>query len=126
MEINIVKKAFSTLLKLTGLRASSLMNWSKMSHQEAADLLGGKMNLRQMEGGFDEQLNHQFTNETSRTVKICMLKHKCILMFSFMLISILQFVYIVFTQLMDDKDTREVLLQMANLLTTSANVTSNG
>ena len=102
------------------------MNWSKMSHQEAADLLGGKMNLRQMEGGLDEQLNHQFANETSRTVKICMLKHKCILMFSFMLISILQFVYIVFTQLMDDKDTREVLLQMANLLTTSANVTSNG
>jgi hypothetical protein len=96
-----------------------------MSPPEVLELLGGNMGIQQMERGLDDQLNKQFANETSRTVKICMLKHKCILMFSFMLISLLQFVYIVFKEVMGDAAIKESFLQIASLYTRSTNVTVN-
>jgi hypothetical protein len=94
-----------------------------MSHREARNLLTDGVNLNQMERGLDEQLNTQFANETSRTVKICMLKHKCILMFSFMLISLLQFVYIALTALMDDKQLTETIIKLVSIYSKTANVT---
>lgn len=81
-----------------------------MSRKEAVNMLGS---LGQVESGLDDQLNARFANESSRAVKICMLKQKCIIMFSFMLISLLQFVYIVFKEVMDDGQLRGVLLQLA-------------
>ena len=98
-----------------------------MPLQETVDLLPKTMNmtenLTQMERGLDEDLNTKFANERSRTVKICMLKHRCILMFSFMLISILQFLYIVFNGLMNDSEIKDSVLELVKIYSKSSNMT---
>lgn len=73
---------------------------------------------------FDAELNAQFANETSRTVKVCILKHRCILMFTFMLLSFLQFCYIMVKELLSEDALKEKLLEMFEKTTAPRNATN--
>ena len=75
-------------------------------------------------GGYDAELNQQFANEKSRTVKLCMLKYRCVLMFTFMLLSFLQFLYIIFKEVMAEDELKEKLLLLVEKVTTNRNTTN--
>jgi hypothetical protein len=75
---------------------------------------------------FDAEINAQFANEKSRTVKICMLKHKCILMFTFLLLAFIQFVYIMLKEIKDDSSLRDRLSTLADIYYSVAVNRTNG
>jgi hypothetical protein len=67
--------------------------------------------LPQMDN-YDAELNRQFANEKSRTVKMCMLKNRCILMFTFMLLSFLQLIYICFREVSGEDAFKKQLITL--------------
>jgi hypothetical protein len=81
------------------------------------------MNLDHVERRLDDEMNMEFANEKSVTLKMCMLKHKCILMFSFMLVSILQFLYIILTKVLDDQQMKDAMLQLISMSHRNLNTT---
>jgi hypothetical protein len=80
------------------------------------------MPVPQMDG-FDAELNQQFANETSRSVKFCILKYRCVLMFTFMLLSFLQFLYIIFKEVWGQDELKEKLLLLVEKVVVSHNTT---
>jgi hypothetical protein len=69
----------------------------------------------------DEQMNAQFANEKSRTVKVCMLKYKCVLLFTFLLLACLEFVYIMYKEIRNDSDFQETLIRFLGIVTNKTN-----
>lgn len=65
----------------------------------------------------DEQMNAQFAGEKSRTVKICMLKYKCVLLFTFLLLSCLEFVYIMYKEMRGDTDFQQAIISLVGKVT---------
>lgn len=62
---------------------------------------------------FDIELNDQLANENSRCVKICILNLKCIIIFTFM---ILTFAYILIKEMFDEKEITVGMQALINLL----------
>lgn len=73
-------------------------------------------------GNFDSELNQQFANEKSRTVKLCMLKYKCVLMFTFMLVAFLQFGYIMFKEFINDEQFKNKLFELIDFVSENSTV----
>lgn len=102
---------------LTSAEIRSGLNFTRVSNDESEI-----MNLPPM--SFDAEMNAQFANEKSRTVKLCMLKHRCILMFTFMLLSFLQFCYIMFKEVLFSEDkVKSKLIELLELISVARNVT---
>jgi K+ transporter len=76
-----------------------------------------KMNNTTPLMGLDEQMNVQFAGEKSRTVKVCMLKYKCILLFTFLLLSSLEFIYIMYKETRNDEGFQQSLLSLLGKVT---------
>lgn len=60
------------------------------------------------------EINEQIRTEKSRTVKIFLLKYKCILLFTFILLSFGQFLYIMSDKLSANSDLYSNLSQMSS------------
>ena len=73
----------------------------------------------------DAEMNVQFANEKSRTVKMCMLKYRCVLMFTFMLLSFMQFGYIVFKEFLDDSALKTKMVELVELYFTGNKTNKN-
>jgi hypothetical protein len=67
--------------------------------------------------GLDAEINNKFANENSRTVKVCMLKYKCVLLFTFLLLSCMEFVYIMYKELKEDDKMTSSIVGLINVLT---------
>lgn len=67
-------------------------------------------------GNFDTEINQQFANEKSRTVKLCMLKYRCVLMFTFMLLAFLQFLYIMFKEFLNDGESKAKIFELIDFI----------
>jgi hypothetical protein len=63
---------------------------------------------------FDAEIDEQIDTEQSRIVKIFMLKYKCVLIFTFMLLCILQFAYIIAKLILEDVELKTALLNIVN------------
>lgn len=72
---------------------------------------------------FDMEMNEQFEKEKSRLVKCCMLKSRCVIMFTFMIIF---FFYITIKEVTDKEEIINSILSIANIFTntSSSNVVS--
>jgi hypothetical protein len=56
--------------------------------------------------------NQQITSETSRIVRICMLKYKCIFNLTLIMVCLLQFIYIAFKEFLINNEQREALYSL--------------
>ena len=66
--------------------------------------------MAKLQGDASEQIKH----EQSRTVKICLVKYKCILLVIFLILALLQMLYILVTKLMADDDFTTKLFSYLN------------
>ena len=73
-------------------------------------------NARSHLEGFDEEMNRQFAQEKSRTVKICMLKYKCIFMIVGLLMTFAQAMYIAYLTLIADEKAIDLLVQIRDVI----------
>ncbi len=80
--------------------------------------------LKLPQSDFDAEINAQFASEKSRTVKVCMLKYRCIIMFTFMLLSFLQFCYIMFRELFSKDEIKDKLFEMLEKANSDRNSTT--
>lgn len=71
---------------------------------------------------FDQEMGEQFAQEDSRVVKVCMLKYKCIIMFTFMIISLLQFIFIMLKEFTHDDDFKLLILSALSNRTSKSSV----
>jgi hypothetical protein len=63
---------------------------------------------------FDVEINEQMRHEQSRTVKICMLKYKCIMLFTFLALALFQMIYILVDKLSTNQAFSEQLFRFLN------------
>lgn len=59
-----------------------------------------------------EQIDNQIDQEKSRTVKICLVKYKCVLLLTFMLLCLGQFIYLIFSSKPSAELVNKVLEQL--------------
>ena len=88
-------------------------------------LIGGGGGISMDIHKLDAELNEQFSHEKSRTVKMCILKYKCILMFTFMFLCFLQFMYILFKEYLNDDQFKNRMYQIFDKHFSSDNKTQN-
>jgi len=62
------------------------------------------------------RMNEEYKQEQSRTIRFCMLKYKCVLIFTFMFLSFFQFLFILFKSVLGDESLSGNLNNLVSLL----------
>ncbi len=70
-------------------------------------------------------INEQIRNEKSRTVKIILVKYKCIFLFTFLFLSLGQFIYIMIDKFGQGEDIHLTLRKMSASFASFASLMSN-
>ena len=61
-----------------------------------------------------QNVEHGLKGEKSRIVKIALIKYKCILMLTFFLLCVMQFIYIIVKEILKDNNLYELLSALTN------------
>ena len=104
------------------------MNNIEIHQTETTTVRSGEADamLQLPQTGFDAEMNVQFANEKSRSVKWCMLKYRCITLLAFIVVSFFQFCFIMFKEVFSEDALKEKLIQLFDKFIASQNNTNIG